>query len=88
MANEQIKNNLDIWYKDVGGEFFSSEEKINRKERTCCFCNLEIPIGDKFRYEYLFQKSFVNKNKTMAWDFHLDCYEKAMKILLHKGEYL
>ena len=85
MANEQIKNDLDIWYKDVGGEFFNSEEKINRKERICCFCNKEIPIGETFRYEYLFQKSYTegNKNRAFAWNFHLDCYKKAIKILLN-----
>ena len=79
----KIHNDLEAWEDDLGGTFFGKEIKDSSGEEFCCYCQRKIGEESSFIRERLIQVTDGDReNNTYTWDFHLDCYDRAMKKLL------
>lgn len=83
----KIHNDLEAWRDDLGGTFFGKEIKNSSGEDVCCYCQKKIQEGNSFIRERLIQVTDGDReNNTYTWNFHLDCYDRAMNYLLRTKE--
>lgn len=70
-----------------GGLYYNSEErKCSGEEKKCCFCNGTITVGERYRFEHLFQVNNMCDDYSYTWYMHLNCYDNAMNYLLRTKE--